>query len=163
MTYYEKLIDTRNYIKFLIKPMLIITIAILLAIPVSFSILLNINAASGVDIKVSDANTHSDNYTFVILDDESVPLAASYNTSDTPSATTLLFTFSFILVVIMVFGYLFWFYINKSSIIRLSAMLTEPKKTELLSSISILHPIKLKMLKSEAETDVANIYLLNTY
>lgn len=138
----------------LIKPLIIVLLAILIATPIVFAAKVNIDASANVVVTSGDTKSSDEDYTFVLIDEEDIPLAAAPKSvsSNVTAAVVGLILASITL------GYFYWYMMVRRNIAELAVALSPSEKDEIYRNVRITHPRRLLDAEREAEAYVANKY-----
>lgn len=134
---------------------MLLVLAIILLISVPLCLMMKSQADAG---ETSESITAYDSdYVFFVIEENKTPLAAvPFETSSANYSVVLIIALAF--SAIICFGYSIWYAGTRNRIINLVRFLPKTLRNNLVSQLSILHPVRAHQLSREAEYDVANLF-----
>lgn len=132
--------------KFMVAILSVIIAGILFSVPISFLMDKQSFAADDNSAKVVSTTTNND-YIFVLLEDEAVPLAAAPIAN--PVEHKILFTVLLMLASISVISYSYWYIMIRSNIKTYSYAVTNSELKRIIPSNSFFHPVELSNAERE--------------
>ena len=147
--------------KLVMNVMAFIVAAFLLSLPITFMIDSSAKAAEGTSDKANADGTYVDemgeDYIFVVLEDEEVPLAAAPTHTYSHLALSLVVCIS--LIIMLGVAYVSWYSMVRKNISNYSYLIPDSELKALVPARAFAHPIELHQAEFEIRYRAANKYM----